>query len=163
VLPDADVGEQKQRAVFKERRASPEPFAGRAEIHPPERERTQKDMRSASLGWETGPSRSSGAPTSFETLDSGSGFWVAVAPLVDCVLILRGYGVGRPDVALVRADRLDQIRTRDSARDRSGNSEVGVMSMSEGSGPPGVTLAAAVHDSKGLVGESRALGNGKLI
>jgi hypothetical protein len=104
VVPsDSDVGEEQQRAVFNMRRPSPEPVTAMEGIHPPEVERTHWDVRLADLPWRTGTIVIDGVPTPFETLDLGSDFWVAVAPLADCVLILRSHGVAQPDVALVRA------------------------------------------------------------
>jgi hypothetical protein len=104
VVPaNANVGEEKQRAVFNIRSPTPEPFMSMDEIRPPQFERTQDDVRTASFGWRNGTIAIDGVSTSFETLDLGSDAWVAIAPLADCVLILRSHGVGRPDAALSRA------------------------------------------------------------
>ncbi len=62
-------------------------------------------MGTANLRWESESVPVDGVPIRFETLDLGSDSWVAVAPLADCVLILRSHGVSRSDVALVRATR----------------------------------------------------------
>jgi hypothetical protein len=106
VVPlDADVGEEKQRAVLNMRSPSPEPLMSMTEIRPPEVERSQEAMRTAALGWRTGTIAVDGVPALFETWDLGNDFWVAVAPLADCVLILRSHGVGRLHVALVRATK----------------------------------------------------------
>jgi hypothetical protein len=101
VTPDAGVSEQKQRAVFNSTSPSTAPLPSAAAIHPPAVERTQ----GATLGWRTGTIPVDGVPTTFETLDLGSNLWVAVSAPADCVLILKSHGVGRQDVALVRATR----------------------------------------------------------
>jgi hypothetical protein len=104
VPPDAAVSEQKQRAVFNMGVPPPEPVPA-AGIHPPEVEATQEAAGTATLGWVSESVSVDGVPTWFQTLDLGSELWVAVAPLADCVLILRSHGVSRSDVALVRATR----------------------------------------------------------
>jgi hypothetical protein len=96
------VGEEKQRAVFNMRSPSPEPLMSITEIRPPEVERSQEVMRTAALGWRTETMAVDVVRDLFETWDLGNDFWVAVAPLADCVLILSSRGVGRPDFALVR-------------------------------------------------------------
>jgi hypothetical protein len=105
VRPDgARIADEQERAVFSVLYAYARAVHGDdTASYGPEVERVKEAVRTGSRGWRTESFVVDSVPTSFETLNLGRDFWIAVAQLTDCIVAVKSHGVRREEVALTRA------------------------------------------------------------